>query len=304
VAVRGSRRQFLLSVAGASLLALRHTAAAFERGGDAVGRDGVALYWFTQLAERQGKPLRDLLPRYLAMTAEAGFSCIEGWLTDCETDESAAALADLVKAPGLAIAGLYSGGALHAENAGDEVRSILDRAARAKRIGCPGISLNPDPIGREKTDAELATQASALDDLSAGLREMGLWLGIHTHSPEMTHNAREFRSNLDRTSPDNVGLCADFHWIYRGGGDPYAITERYADRIVTTHLRNSVEAVWAESFCEGDLDYGRIASLLQAVGYKGPLCVELALEPRTPDTRTPQENLKLSRAYLRQVFGV
>jgi inosose dehydratase len=269
-----------------------------------VARDSIALYWFTQLAERQGKAFRELLPGYLAMVAEAGFSSIEGWLTDCETDESAGALAELLKAAGLTLSGLYSGGALHAERAGEEVRSILDRAARARGIGCPGISLNPDPIGREKTDAELATQASALDELGAELRAMGLWLGVHTHSPEMTHNAREFRSNLERTSPANVGLCADFHWIYRGGGDPYAITEQYADRIVTTHLRNSVEAVWAESFGDGDLDYGRIAALLAAAGYEGPLGVELALEPRTPDTRTPLENLKLSREHLRAAFGV
>jgi len=302
--VSGSRRQFLLSAAGASLLALRCARAATGNGGNEVARDGVALYWFTQLADRQGKPLKDLLPGFLAMTAEAGFSCVEGWLTDCETDESAAAFADLVKAAGLGIAGLYSGGALHAEKASVEVRAILDRAARARPIGCPGINVNPDPVGREKTDAELATQASAVDELGAGLREMGLWLGIHTHSPEMSHNAREFRSNLDRTSPTNVGLCADFHWIYRGGGDPYAITERYAARVVSTHLRNSVEAVWAESFCEGDVDYSRIRALLDAVGYKGPLCVELALEPRTPDTRPPLENLKLSSQYLRRVFGV
>ncbi len=269
-----------------------------------MARDGVALYWFTQLADREGRPFAELLPGYLAMVAEAGFSRVEGWLSDCETDEAAQALAARTGAAGLGLAGLYSGGALHGEAAGGEVAAILTRAARAKAIGCPGISLNPDPIGREKTDGELATQASALDDLGAGLREMGMWLGIHTHSPEMSHNAREFRWNLDATSPGNVGLCADFHWIYRGGGDPYALTERYADRIVTTHLRNSVEAVWAECFCPGDLDYGRIADLLDGAGYAGPLCLELALEGRTPDTRPPLENLKLSRAYLREVFGI
>jgi inosose dehydratase len=269
-----------------------------------MARDGVALYWFTQLADREGRPFEELLPGYLAMVAEAGFSCVEGWLTDCGTDEAAEALAARLQTAGLGLAGLYSGGALHDERAAQEITGILARAARAKAIGCPGISLNPDPIGREKTDAELATQASALDDLGAGLRELGLWLGVHTHSPEMSHNAREFRSNLDRTSPDNVSLCADFHWIYRGGGDPYALTEQYADRIVTTHLRNSVEAVWAECFCAGDLDYSRIARLLAAVGYTGPLCVELAIEERTPDTRSPLENLRLSRAYLGEVFDI
>jgi inosose dehydratase len=269
-----------------------------------MARDGVQLYWFSQLAGREGKDYEAQLPGYLAMVAEAGFSSIETGLTYCATDESTALFADKLKVAGVGLAGLYSGGALHAENAAAAVQAILDQATRAKAIGCPGVTCNPDPIGREKTNAELATQASALDDVGAGLAELGLFFGIHTHAPEMSHNAREFRHNLDRTNPATVGLCADFHWMYRGGGDPYALTEQYASRIVSTHLRNSVEAVWAESFCAGDLDYGRVRDLLSAVGYAGPLAVEIAWEARTPETRSPLETLRLSREYLREVFGL
>lgn len=269
-----------------------------------MARDGVQLYWFSQLAAREGRPYGEFLPEMLRATAEAGFSGIDGNLSDCATDESAAALVSLLDETGLSILALYAGGALHTDQAPQIIETILSQAERAKPLGCPGINLNPDPVGREKTDAELAAQASALDDLGAGLRELGLFFGVHTHAPEMSHNAREFRTNLDRTDPANVGLCADFHWMYRGGGDPYALTEAYADRIVSTHLRNSVEAVWAETFCVGDLDYSRILGALDAAGYQGDLCVEIAWEERTPVTQSPLENLKLSRAYLREVFGV
>jgi len=268
-----------------------------------MARDGVQMYWFSQLAARDGKGFDELMPEYLAMTAEAGFANVETGLTYCATDESTQAFADRLKRAGLGLAGLYSGGALHAEHAASAVQAILDQAARAKAIGCPGVTCNPDPIGREKTDAELATQASALNDVGAGLAELGLFFGIHTHAPEMSHNAREFRHNLDCTGP-TVGLCADFHWMYRGGGDPYALTEQYAGRIVSTHLRNSVEAVWAEGFCTGDLDYGRIKAALDEAGYEGPLTVEIAWEPRTPDTRPPLQTLRMSREYLREAFGV
>ena len=269
-----------------------------------MARDGVQIYWFTQLADREGKPFEEMLPGFLADTATAGFSGVDAMLSECATDEGAERFSQMVGGLGLEILALYSGGALHAEEAASHVERILSWAGRAKPIGCPGVNLNPDPIGREKTNAELATQASALDDLGAGLREKGLWLGIHTHAPEMSHNAREFRFSLERTDPRNVGLCADFHWMYRGGGDPYALTREYAERIVSTHLRNSQEGVWAECFCEGDLDYGRIRGILDDVGYEGDLCVEVAWEARTPSTRTPLENLKLSREYLRKVFGV
>jgi sugar phosphate isomerase/epimerase len=269
-----------------------------------MARDGVQAYWFSQLADREGKDYEALVPEYLAWTAEAGFSNVESNLAYCATDESTEAFAGKLRAAGLGLAGLYAGGAFHADGAAAAVQAILDQAARAKAIGCPGITSNPDPIGREKTDAELANQASALNDVGAGLAELGLFFGIHTHAPEMSHNAREFRHNLDRTDPATVGLCADFHWMYRGGSDPYALTERYANRIVSTHLRNSVEAVWAEGFCAGDLNYGRIKAALDAAGYEGPLTVEIAWEGRTPNTRPPLETLRLSRQYLREVFGV
>jgi len=269
-----------------------------------MGRDGVQLYWFSQLAAREGKAFDDMLPEYLAMVAEAGFSTVESNLTYCATDESTQAFTDRLKTAGLGLAALYSGGALHAEQAGAAVKAILDLAPRAKAIGCPGINCNPDPIGREKTDAELATQASALNEVGSALKELGLYFGIHTHAPEMSHNAREFRHNLEATDPATVGLCADFHWMYRGGGDPYALTTQYASRIVSTHLRNSVEAVWAESFCAGDLDHVRLKGLLDEVGYAGPLAVEIAWEQRTPNTRPPLESLRMSRAYVREVFAV
>jgi len=298
-----SRRRFLENGAVlAALVAGGRTSAQPE--GKQMARDGVQLYWFSQLAAEKGKSAQETLPDDLALVAEAGFSNIEGNLSFCATDESTSTLGERLKALGLGLAGLYSGGALHEENAAGDVAMILDQAARAKTVGCPGVTCNPNPIGREKTDAELANQASALDDIGAGLAELGLFFGVHTHAPEMSHNAREFRHNLDRTDPEHVGLCADFHWIYRGGGDPYALTEQYGARINSTHLRNSVEAVWSEAFGAGDIDYARIRGTLDGAAYDGPLVVELALEPTTPRERTPLENLKASREYLREVFGV
>jgi sugar phosphate isomerase/epimerase len=297
------RRSFVAAT-GALALTGQVARLAAQTGGRRMARDGVQMYWFSQLAARAGKNFDEALPEYLALTAEAGFSNVETGLAYCATEESTQAFEGKLKAAGVGLAGLYSGGALHAEGAAAAVEAILDQAARAKAIGCPGVTCNPDPIGREKTDAELATQASALNDVGAGLAALGLFFGIHTHAPEMSHNAREFRHNLDHTDESAVGLCADFHWMYRGGGDPYLLTEQYAGRIVSTHLRNSVEAVWSESFGAGDVDYTRIRGLLDRVEYSGPLTVEIAWEARTPETRTPPENLRASRAYLREVFGV
>jgi sugar phosphate isomerase/epimerase len=130
---------------------------------------------------------------------------------------------------------------------------------------------------------------------------MGLWL--HNHAPEMRDDGRELRSNLDHTDPALVGFCADTHWIYRGG-DPLEYLERYGDRLGSLHLRNSVAGVWSETLDDGDLDHRAIAAKLAAARFDGPLIVELAIEEGTPQTRPLVENMRLSRAYLREVFGV
>jgi sugar phosphate isomerase/epimerase len=101
-----------------------------------------------------------------------------------------------------------------------------------------------------------------------------------------------------------VSFCADFHWIWRGGGDPYDYLEQYVDRVGGLHLRNSVDGVWCEELGEGDLDHHRLERVLYEHGFAGPIIVELALEEGTPSTRPLVESQRISRDYVKTVFGV
>jgi inosose dehydratase len=108
---------------------------------------------------------------------------------------------------------------------------------------------------------------------------------------------------MDHTDPRFVGFCADIHWIWRGGGDPYAYLERYGDRLGNLHLRNSRNKIWSEDLGEGDLDHPRIARILKEKRFSGPLILELAIEAGTPQTRPLVESQAISRQYLKAVFG-
>jgi inosose dehydratase len=140
--------------------------------------------------------------------------------------------------------------------------------------------------------------------VGAALRERGLGLWLHNHDPEMREDGRELRSNLDLTDSALVGFCADTHWIYRGGGDVMAYLDEYGSRVRSLHLRNSQGGVWSETLGDGDLDFRAIAAKLAALRFDGPLIVELALETGTPQTRPLVESARLSREYVRAVFGV
>ena len=263
------------------------------------------LYAWSQLYHRQGKDLEAGMNDILAEVAAAGYQGMEGQITFCATPEKAQRLRALLDAHALTLTSLYSGGCYYdAAQAPKSLEELLPAAERAAGIGCPAICMNPDVKRERKTDEELRVQADWLNRAGSALRSLGLELWLHNHDPEMREGGRELRSNLDRTDPALVGFCADTHWIYRGGGDVLEYLDRYGARLGSLHLRNSVKGVWSETLGDGDLDHRAIAARLAALQFDGPLIVELAIENGTPQTRPLVENMRLSRAYLRQVFGV
>ncbi len=237
--------------------------------------------------------------------AAAGYQGIEGQPTSCATSERAEHLRALLDARGLILTSLYSGGCYYDQTrAQKSLEELLPTAERAAGIGCPAICMNPDVKRERKRDDELRLQAEWLNRVGSALRGLGMGLWLHNHDPEMREEGRELRSNLDRTDPDLVGFCADTHWIYRGGGSVLEYLDRYGSRLGSLHLRNSVGGIWSETLGDGDIDHRAIAARLAALRFDGPLIVELALEPGTPQTRPLIENMRLSREYLRQIFGV
>lgn len=199
---------------------------------------------------------------------------------------------------------LYCGPRLHETGtAATAVAQVLAAARVARDQGCQSLTCNPAPIGRAKTDAELATQAAALRDLGRGLQELGVKLGLHHHLPEMAGQAREFHHNFRQTNPAEVGFCYDVHWVWKGGVAPADALRTYGDRLVSWHLRQSREGIWWEDLDTGDIDYGAIARYAAEHRLPRLFTVELALEPKTVISRDVIENHRRSRAFVRTVFG-
>lgn len=260
--------------------------------------------WNTVLGPR-GESVEDHFDEILAAIRSAGYEGVETFADMIDRPERAERMSDLLKKHGLRLSAVYKGGPLHIKPQGEEtIGQLLHLARFMNKLGCDVLVFNPSPVGgREKTDAELQVQAELLNRLGRALRERSIALNIHSHTPAFRSNAREWRSNMDRTDPAVVWLNADVHWIYRGGCDPYKLLSRYADRIGSCHLRNSINGVWTETLGDGDIDYRRIAKIFARVRKPIWLTVELAYERSTKQTRSVAENIKLSRKYVREVFG-
>lgn len=265
---------------------------------------GSQLYGWGQYYERDHRNLGEHLDEVFAALHDAGYDYAEGNL-DTGAPDNNRKLGDALRHRSLKAVSLYTGGAAHTEElAKATVERIIRGAAAAAKAGFGIINYNVDPIGRPKTEPELAVQAKALSDLGAALRGLGLRLGLHHHTPEFADGAREYHSNFRQCPADAVGYCYDVHWAYRGGVMPEEALAKYGDRIVSWHLRQSRGKIWWEDMDTGDVDYSWIAKF--AADHRTPAfySVELALEAGTKVTRGAVANHARSREFVKKVFGV
>lgn len=218
----------------------------------------------------------------------------------------------LLQERGLEMRSIYVNSTLHdpprIEESMDAVLAIADAAYEA---GTRIIVTNPSPLQwggpDDKNDAQLETQALALEQLGRRLADMGLVLAYHNHDAELRHAAREFHHMMTGTDPRYVTLCLDAHWIFRGAGNSavavYDVVSLYGNRVTELHLRQSVNGVWQEAFGPGDIDYPRIASELRRKGVAPHLVLEQAVEQGSPNTLGPLEAHRRGVDYARKLFA-
>jgi inosose dehydratase len=262
---------------------------------------GSNIYGWGQYAQRDHKSL--VVEDVISALRDTGYDYLEANLDVSRPDENGH-FAEQLKAKGLQPVSLYAGARLHeADKAAEVVSRIVTAAKVCSQAGFQVLSCNADPIGREKTEQELSTQAAALTELGEGLNGLAMRLGVHQHMPEMANNAREFHYTFGHSKPEVVGWCYDVHWVWKGGVLPLDALREYGDRVVTWHLRQSRNGVWCEQLDTGDIDYASVAQYAREHGLARRFSVELALEPGTKITRSVIENHRLSCDFVRRVFG-
>jgi inosose dehydratase len=259
--------------------------------------------------QREGKDFSASLDAGLGEVAASGIDGFEPGVGGLQQIEQ---MAPLLKKHRLEMRSLYVNSTLHEAGQADRsIEAVVAAAAQAKTVGTRIIVTNPSPIqwggAQNKSDEQLETQAAALNTLGAKLREMGLTLAYHNHDIELRNAAREFHHMMVGTEPQNVTLCLDAHWVYRGAGNSqvalFDVVRLYGPRITELHLRQSQNGVWTEVFGPGDIDYPRLAGHLLKIGVKPLLVLEQAVEAGSPNTVKPVEAFQKSTQYTRQIFA-
>ncbi|MCC6445751.1 MAG: sugar phosphate isomerase/epimerase [Armatimonadetes bacterium] len=266
-------------------------------------------YPWVVLYQQAQKNFHESLDAGLGEVAASG---IDGFEPAVYGPSDADRLAPLLEKRGLEMRSIYVGSTLHdLAEARRSVESILAIAQKAGERGARILVTNPHPLRegplRDKSDAQLETQAQSMNDLGKGLSEMGLTLAYHNHDVEFRHGAREFHHMMAGTDPRYVSLCLDAHWVYRGAGHSsvalFDILKLYGGRVAELHLRQSARHIWTETLGEGDIDYLRLARYLLDLGVRPHLVLEQAPESGTPQVLSAVEAHRMSCAYAREVFA-
>jgi inosose dehydratase len=258
---------------------------------------------------RENKSWCEDLDSCIAEFAKTGITAYEPGLSGLEELKK---LIPVLKKYNISLPSVYVGSVLHtSEDAEKSIKEILAIADEAKTYGTKIIVTNPNPIkwGSEdlKTDEQLMIQAAAMEKLGAALRQKGLTLAYHTHSPEFKAGAREFHHIMLNTTPQNVSFCFDVHWVFRGSSDSkvavFDVLKLYGKRVAELHVRQSVNGVWSETFGEGDIDYARFALELKAMKLFPLIVIEQCVEDKSPKTMNGLEAHVKDLAVFKKVFA-
>jgi inosose dehydratase len=306
--MKQSRRQYLAATGAAALVpALTQLLPAADTTDQPRSHIATNSYPWLTFARRAGQVFSPHADQLLADIASTGIVGYEPIITEVTEFHG---LADRLRTHGLTMKSIYVNSTLHDEaRAEQSVSEVIKIARAAQDLGTRVVVTNPSPIRwggpEDKSDKELRLQATTLDHLGHELRKLGMTLAYHNHDAELRQGGREFHHMLTATNPDNVKLCLDAHWIFRGCGDSevavFDALAHYHQRIVELHLRQSVHGVWTEDFrMNGDVDYVRLFEFLERKEIVPHLVLEQAVEEKSPRTLSVVAAHRLGCDHLKQ----
>ena len=307
-----SRREYLAATGAAVMLpAAPLLAGAADVAGN--GRPHIATntYPWLTFARRAGQPFELHSDELLAGVASTGIVGYEPIINEVNEFDG---LAERLRRHGLEMRSIYVNSTLHDESVADSsVDTVMRIATGARELGSKIVVTNPSPIRwgetEDKNDEQLRLQAKKLNELGERLRKLGITLAYHNHDAELRQGGREFHHMLTATDPQNVKLCLDAHWVFRGCGDSevavFDALQHYHGRIVELHLRQSSSGVWTEAFAmQGDIDYDRMFRFLKSKQITPHLVLEQAVEEKSPKTMSAVEAHRQSRANLAEAIAL
>jgi inosose dehydratase len=180
------------------------------------------------------------------------------------------------------------------ESAREAMRFLANFGAKHLVVFPPGRV----PAG-QGADAAFRAMCAGFNRIGEAARAMGFQAGVHNHLDEMVQGPEEVDRCMAMTDPKLFNFAPDTAHLHLGGSDVVKMYEKYKDRLVfmdykdarwTTpqadlrlpsgklFAKDSPMAKFFESIYDlgdGDIDFPACHRILQQIGYKGWICVDL-----------------------------
>jgi len=179
----------------------------------------------------------------------------------------------------------------------EDIESVIEKL---HKVGGKMIGLTVGDAHHVKTEDELDVQADTLKKIFSICLKYNIQPNLHNHTFEVENNMHDLKGSLARIPDAKLG--PDLNWLIRGGVDPVWFIKTYGHQMVYMHIRDQrADGRWTEAVGDGVTDFPAIAKALKEINYKGKAAVELAFDQ--PPVRPVREDWKISRDYVRKVFG-
>ena len=203
-----------------------------------------------------------------------------------------------------------------------DIESLMNVARLLAALDCPFVVVADGmavPGESSPDDAAWKKAAGAMEDVASQVQRLGLQLVFHLEAGSRLATPDDQARLCALTDPELVGICLDTgHYAY-SFGDPRDAVRQYGKRIRYVHLKD-VDPVVRERVSRHAVDFyaavrsgvftplGRgcaeiaaVVSDLLSIGYQGWLVAEQDVLMPLGNGRTPLENARQSREFLRQL---
>lgn len=242
----------------------------------------------------------------LSEATECGYSGMEmGGLFPRKTEE----LKAMFVRNNIALVSAWYDGRLHEREVNEELILLMPHLKMLKEMGCSAVVYadcssetfsNPSsPISRRPklSNKEWPEYGAKMTTLAEGIAQFGIQLAYHPHIGTIIESDDDV-DNLMSNSDKSVGLLLDTGHSILAGGNPVALTEKHAGRVIHFHGKDAREHILKKALDEdwsflrsvmagvftvpgdGIIDFQTILRTLKLSGFAGWLVVEAEQDPR------------------------
>lgn len=231
----------------------------------------------------------------------AGVQGVELMESILRNDGSVPRLKALIQKHSLPVAGTsYNASLWNRDKHPEILQDIEPVIERLHAVGGTMLGITVGDAKHKKTEDELDAQGEILKKIIAICQKNNVQPNLHNHTFEVADNMHDFKGTIARVPELHLG--PDLNWLVRGGIDPVWFIKTYGHKMAFMHIRDqTADGKWTEAVGEGVIDFPAIAKALKAINYKGKAAIELAFD--APPVRPLKEDWKISREYVRKVFG-